>query len=196
MATDFFVITLLVASLAAFVFLWLKLRQVETKLDVSARGLTEVGRVVQSECLPALTESSRRIATVLDRLDAERSSAEAELAKSKDSMTPLLDELTRASSQLAEVRVELARLIDRATARPADDASRAQDPAWLRELVRAHLIGLGIGSVSFDGLSARDDGAQVVRARGLRGNELWTGSVIVRGGKVESASALTARMFP
>ena len=54
MATDFFVITLLVASLAAFVFLWIKLRQVERKLDDSSRGLSEIGRVVQTECLPAL----------------------------------------------------------------------------------------------------------------------------------------------
>ena len=112
-------------------------------------------------------------------------------------MTPLLDELTRASSQLAEVRVELGEA-DRPRERPAGRGSLAVAGPGLapRARPRMHLIGLGIGSVSFDGLSARPDGAQVVRARGLRGNELWTGSVVVRGGKVESASALAARMFP
>ena len=117
-------------------------------------------------------------------------------AKSKGGLEPLLEELTKASSQLAEVRVELARLVDRAGARPAEDGARNQDGVWLRELVRGHLIGLGIGSISFDGVSTRPDGSHVVRARGLRGNELWNGNVVVRGGKVESASPLQARMFP
>ena len=35
-----------------------------------------------------------------------------------------------------------------------------------------------------------------MRARGIRGNELWNGNVVVRGGKVESASPMAARMFP
>jgi hypothetical protein len=196
MATDFFVIMLLVASLAAFVFVWLRLRQVEQKLEKGARELGEVSRVLQTEALPAVAESSRRVTTVLDRLDAERAHAETEVARSKDALAPVLEELTRASTQLGEVRLELARLVDRAGSKASDDAVRPSDPAWLKDLVRTHLIGLGIGGVSIDGVVAKPDGSHVVRARGMRGNELWTGNVVVRGGKIESAAPVASRMFP
>lgn len=196
MAADFFVITLLVASLASFVFVWLRLRQVEHKLEKAARELGEVSRAVQSECLPAVVEVSRRVTTVLDRLDAERVHAEEEVARSKGALSPVLEELGRASTQLGEVRIELARLVDRAASKVPDDAARANDGAWLRDLVRTHLIGMGIGGVSIDGVTAKADGSHVARARGVRGMELWTGNVVVRGGKIESAAPVASRMFP
>ena len=158
---------------------------------------TSCQRVVHSECLPAVTESSRRITTVLDRLEADRGSAEQEIIRSKEGLGPVLDELKKASADLGEVRVELARAIERAGAKPAEDAAaRSTDGAWLRDLVRAHLLGIGIGAVSIDGVVAKGDGSHVARARGIRGDELWTGNVVVRAGRVESASAVAARMFP
>jgi hypothetical protein len=196
MATDFFVIVLLVATLAALVFLWLKLREISRKLEQSVKGLAEVERVVQGECLPAVSEGSRRLATVLDRLEAERASAGRDVEQSRASLAPLLGELREAARELGQARVELARLVERAGAKPAEDAVRAADGAWMKELVRTHLLGLGIGSVSIDGVAAKPDGSHVVRARGMRGDELWSGSVVVRAGKVESASSFAARMFP
>jgi hypothetical protein len=197
MATDFFVITLLVASLAAFVFVWLKLRHVEQRLERGARELGELFRVVQSECMPALAESSRRLTTVLDRLEAERAQAQGDVAKAQAGLAPVLDELAKAAAHLGEVRVELARLVDRAASKPpAEEPARPADGAWIKDVVRTHLIGMGVGGVSIDGVTAKPDGSHVVRARGLRGSELWTGNVVVRGGKVESAAPVASRMFP
>jgi hypothetical protein len=196
MATDFFVIVLLVASLAALVFVWVRLRQLERRLEAGAKGVAEVDRVVRSECLPAVTEGARRVATVLERLDAVTGAAQADAARSREGLAPVLDEIAKASAELAAVKVELARLIERSGSRPAEEQARSADGAWVRELVRTHLLGLGVGAVSIDGVVSRPDGAQVVRARGTRGAELWNGNVVVRGGKVESASAVAARMFP
>jgi hypothetical protein len=190
------VVAVLVASLAGFVLLWVKLRQVEHKLERSSKGLAEIERVVQTECLPALTESARKATTALDRLDAERSAVESDIAKAKEGLGSLVEELTKSTHHLGEIRVELARLIERAGQNAAEDTARAGDGAWLRDLVRAHLIGLGIGSITLDGVVAKADGSHLVRARGLRGNELWTGNVVVRNGKVESAAAVAVRMFP
>jgi hypothetical protein len=188
------VITLLVASVAGFAILWLKLREVGQRLDRSSKSLAEIERVVMADCVPALAESSRRVTTVLERLDAEHAASQSEVARSEQGLGKLLDELAKVSQQLGEARVELARAIERAGQKPVEAVPA--DGAWLRELVRTHLIGLGIGSVELDGVVPKPDGSQVVRARGLRGNELWSGNVVVRGGKVESASALAVRMFP
>jgi hypothetical protein len=196
MASDFFVIVLLVASLAAFVFLWMKLRDVMRNLEGGTKRLQEIERIVQGECLPAVTESSRRVTTVLDRLEADRASGEEELRRSRDGLAPILDELNKASTQLGEVRVELNRLIERAGVKVAEEGAKTGDGAWMRELVRVHLLGMGVGAISVDGVVAKPDGSHVVRARGMRGAELWTGNVVVRGGKVESALPVAARMFP
>jgi hypothetical protein len=196
MPTDFFLILLLVASLAAYVFLWIKLRQVEKRIETTGKRFEEVERVVQTEIVPGLGESSKRVATVLDRLDAERTTAEAELARSREGLAPMVGELRKASEQLVELRTELARIMERVGTKSVEDNGRVTGEAWLKDLARNHLLSLGIGAISIDGVVARPDGSSVVRARGTRGNELWTGSVVVRGGKVESASSLAARMFP
>jgi hypothetical protein len=189
------IVTLLVASVAGFAILWFKLRQVGQRLDRSAKSLAEIERLVLADCVPALAESSRRVTTVIERLDAERAASQSEGVRAQEGLGKLLEELAKVSQQLGEARVELARAIERAGQKPVEDARLADGP-WLRELVRTHLIGLGIGSVTLDGVVPKPDGSQVVRARGLRGDELWTGNVVVRGGKVESASALAVRMFP
>jgi hypothetical protein len=197
MSSEVSFVILLVAVAGAFAVLWAKVRAVERKVEQGAKALADVQRVLQTECLPALTESSRRVTTVLDRLDAERAAAESEISKAREGLVPLIEELAKASHQLGDVRVELGRLIERAGQKAAEETTaRAGDGAWMRELVRTHLIGLGIGSVSLDGVVAKADGSHVVRARGLRGDELWTGNVVVRGGKVESAASVAARMFP
>lgn len=196
MGTEVLVVAVLVATLAGFVLLGIRLRRLERRLEQSSKSLAETQRVAQAEWLPALTESARKATTALDRLDAERAAAEADVAKAKEGLGPLVEELTRSTHHLGEIRVELARLIERAGQKAAEDSARAGDGAWLRDLVRAHLIGLGIGSITLDGVVAKADGSHVVRARGLRGNELWTGNVVVRNGKVESAAALAVRMFP
>jgi hypothetical protein len=196
MATDFFVIVLLVASLAAFVFLLLKLREVSRKLESSTKGLAEVERVVHSECLPAVAEGSKRLTTVLDRLEVERTSAAGEVERSRERLAPLIAELGRASTELGQARIELTRLIELAGAKPPEEPPRTADGPWMKDLVRAHLLGLGIGSISIDGVTAKPDGSHAVRARGLRGDELWIGTAVVRAGKVESCSTAAARMFP
>lgn len=197
MVTDSFVILLLVALLGALAWIWARIRYVEHEIDRGGRALADVERAVRNECLPAVNECTRRVTTALDRLDAERAAADAEVAKAQQGLAPLVEDLAKAASQLGEVRVELARLIDRAGTRAAaEEPLRPSDGAWLRDLVRTHLIGLGIGSITVDGTVQKPDGSWVVRARGLRGSELWSGSVVVRGGKVESEARTAARMFP
>jgi hypothetical protein len=196
MVMDVVLTGLVAVGLVVIVGLSRRVREIERRSESGLATLAELDRVVRAECVPALTDLARRAGSALDRLDAERAAGSEEITRARDGLAPIVEELGRAAAQLGDARVALAQALERVgTARPVEDPRQA-DGAVLRDLVRSHLLAMGVGSVTIDGVVSKPDGSQVARARGLRGAELWTGNVVVKGGKVESASALAVRMFP
>ncbi len=188
---------LLVMTLAAYVFFFLKLRQMERSLGAANAALDELRR--RNEVRAA---DGDRVRDALSSLNATVVEVQREIGEVAATIEQARIEVRAADERGVET---LRRVEELADARAADAAiASAVEPEVEAvpaapsavDLARRHLESLGLTRVQVDGTAVRADGREVVRARAFRGTDLWHGRVVVNGSTVESEAELGMRMFP